>query len=1421
MRKKTKETTTSQRKEYEWLQEPLGTDRSTIRVLNFSGGGFDSVMQLGVTHALLVNGGKAPDVVVGLSTGAIGGAALAEVLQAGEPDHDQISADEYKEVLNHRVVRFRQFVDASHSAPERILSAIFPDAYQIDSFEPLASLQLPRLAPAEREEREAWTHRKTGLVRLYNDLLSIDLPFGALTRLLRRALGISAANALDSPLKRWLVKFIEFAKSWLVIGANLYRISPLVGILGSAFAGKEHDVASSSAGSIIFKFRPAEKFVRAWQKFFSFSFVLVNWVIISWALLLAPFLVVKLAAHPPEGFTATVLMYHLVLYAIPFLARFSGALKLVWILCTWSFVTVPILLVDFALGPMSFTDLPNTIVFLVFYLIPLVLPLTPAALAYEKTRLRPALLDLNKGLFAYIYYLAKWTFVFIPIVLLLLILIATGLWGLVELISVIPQLGDNEKLGTEVLLLVAIPLALAAVVGHPVAHFLRAFMSFRRAKKGGTTAKTWAMRNFLDSYQLGPALAHNYRLKQFLVELFDPDYYGKSEMTNVLDKSLLDYSVSQKEDWKSVQLRELKAYRKLYSASKNGTVLAVSAADVELGEITVLPMNAPIVDGLLAATSLTPIFEPVEVMDRLLVDGSTIGNAPMSTLVELFEIVGLADDTAVLVYPVEPLPISAEAGLGLYAPVKGQPFLNLVDIVMRALQLQRYRDANLERRLTRITNKVLPRGKSTATIERNGKERKFFRAYFAPIELDEPPHLNKRMFFSTRADRQVAIAETIADGCRASMEVMLARTLEHIRTDDPKGPWSDAQDNGFVRCASAVQVMKSNSNLARPELADVTLPGCGDCGPGLSEICKHCAIRRPQDNNKEAVGPQSLRLRDKPVADKEISDWPHEFERDETANIVPIADEEDEPTTTNDGDPVIACLFSGGVFRGVFQMGVLNAFGMLNVKPKLIAGASVGSITAAMVAKALSEPDDHKKSQQILELSTVYLGIDRFILTDRFADFIRNWTIRASETKFSLRQVDEIFRKYDANSAAVFQRTLREVLAGLERLFYVNPYQVNELVKAVRNRSKGNGGDILKQWLQDWLDRMNVGEEVLGAMPIRKLIDEFVIPAEWKDTPHLAPFGSIASDMIFLATSTNLTQGRLKLLFSIDKRETVTLIEGLLASSAFPGIFRPRRSWDLIPGTSEEDQYIDGGVMDNLPLQSSLEMLREMADGRTSERHGDLPIPDELRIPLRPAKAPHLMLAASLEVDPCTRRKVDVDMLKKYWPELSARARKLKYNDKLDTFANVARNLQDINAAVTDGYDPLKVKVVGIKPRWLCNTFAFHPMLGFRRSLQAASIAHGCATTLLAMGDLDESVEAWGLRPEVVPDVGDFEQAFDGLKEHRRRRIHEGQCWLNGQLCPYSKASVQTFETFESTKNSQRWLSQIHQACWQRETHER
>jgi hypothetical protein len=52
------------------------------RIFSFPGAGFDTVMQMGVVHAMLVTRRRAPEMVAGISVGAITATALGEVLRA-------------------------------------------------------------------------------------------------------------------------------------------------------------------------------------------------------------------------------------------------------------------------------------------------------------------------------------------------------------------------------------------------------------------------------------------------------------------------------------------------------------------------------------------------------------------------------------------------------------------------------------------------------------------------------------------------------------------------------------------------------------------------------------------------------------------------------------------------------------------------------------------------------------------------------------------------------------------------------------------------------------------------------------------------------------------------------------------------------------------------------------------------------------------------------------------------------------------------------------------------------------------------------------------------------------------------------------------------------------------------------------------
>src|ERR1700730_2798718 len=107
----------------EEAQRTLGGEGKILRVYTFSGGGFDTSMQLGVVHALHTAGYDKPDLVTGVSAGAIAAVALAEVLGAG-------TGKEPKAKHAAQVSKFREILEAYRDGPFRLLMAQLPDGYE-------------------------------------------------------------------------------------------------------------------------------------------------------------------------------------------------------------------------------------------------------------------------------------------------------------------------------------------------------------------------------------------------------------------------------------------------------------------------------------------------------------------------------------------------------------------------------------------------------------------------------------------------------------------------------------------------------------------------------------------------------------------------------------------------------------------------------------------------------------------------------------------------------------------------------------------------------------------------------------------------------------------------------------------------------------------------------------------------------------------------------------------------------------------------------------------------------------------------------------------------------------------------------------------------------------------------------------------
>ena len=716
----------------------------------------------------------------------------------------------------------------------------------------------------------------------------------------------------------------------------------------------------------------------------------------------------------------------------------------------------------------------------------------------------------------------------------------------------------------------------------------------------------------------------------------------------------------------------------------------------------------------------------------------------------------------------------------------------------------------MEQRLTRLYTKVLPPGRASVQVG----DKTYIRTAVYPVEPDHPITVNQRILTrSPGEDLTTLLHQTVADGCRAALEGMIPGAIQAAALGKPT-----------VKCQAAID------KRLDPESA---LPGSSlSLGPGLEEICRHCNLSEgagaPAHNTAPAVPisnpvAQSLRVRTEHLTWPE---WPLEgLQRDAiTGDTAPDIDERfsfapnwpRQPSSTT--RPLVSLLFGGGVFRGVFHMGVANALNELGVTPDLVAGSSVGSIIAAMIAQVLSLPTQAARHVQLARLSATFLCMDRLILTDRLADFVRRFTLRAAETNFSPRDLDLILRSYDYDQAAAHDERRRRVAAGVERLFYLSAFEQGTLAEAGGKGDTDRLRTALERGLQGFLDRSGIGRELLGAEPLALLIDNHVIGSlKSSSTPSANLFQAfLHAGVYFLATATNLTEGDLDILGSPYAPLNANLLYGLLASSAFPGVFRPRAAWEVFQSASTDDEYIDGGTIDNLPLDAVTRFM-----DRASRQHLIARRPD---IGGRPV--PHLLFTASLERDPSVLR--HGASMQNRCIELWQRATTFTHNRKIEAYSQVQKDLRAIYDAGQSGWEPVDVHVVAVKPRWMCSTFGFHPMLGFRRRKQAQSIAHGCASTLIALSAESQDRPHWAKAWGVSEAAARVTPSTSGPPLPVRDKKRPGECWFRtGPDCPFSKKVLERL-TQTAPQGGPTWIgpatieevNRIYELCGVAETHE-
>jgi predicted acylesterase/phospholipase RssA len=1389
----------------------IGRKNQPIRVLTFSSGGIDSAMQLGVTHALLVMRAEAPDVVLGVSAGAVNAVALAEVLQAGPPGQSAADGSASRlEPLEPRVARFRQILEDFQNCPHDLLDSMLPDAYQIDAQKPVKTLRLPVHAELERGWRDDSLASRAGLINFYNELLLLRVSVGTITRAIRRVLGVIAAR--ESVPKFWLAALtMEVFRLWMLVGSVLHRVAPLVWPIGrtaitwrpwTASIRQERGV---TAAHLIFRSRLWTRVRDLVVNGLSLLLLTAFWVYISGFLLGVFVWIVRMILRgfgdmganfrPAEGLMGKV----------------AGTFR------EWAAArsAIPSINTDLiaALGAVLLSALTVAVLYSLV-----------VKLKFGE-RFLPTVGRAMGTMASFVLLVVWWTLV----LLLLSVPVAYVLGGIPGWLgSALPWTGwrawDLE------------PLYVARGAGVVTALLLGTLLVRRRR----------FLLNLLARYGLADSLLHPHPLRQFFVRVFDPGYYGPVPMDAAVDSALSRSDAPYPEPD-----ADTKKYLDDYATGSPPIRVALSVADVSTGDLSVISGGVSTVDGLMAATASAPLFPPVRSNGRLYIDAANVANQTTEALMNYLRFRVHPKATAIHVYSVASLPLSREALDPTPTPAEkedraaqGAERTELVKVIGRAMQIQRLRDAHLDQKLVNVLSRVLPPG----DVQVKSGDDTFLRAWAYPVEPDENLHTAKRFFEApdARARRRV-VAETVADGCRAALQTMLAHQIRATARTAGDQVKVGRDGTRTIWCGRVI----GDHNQAKDPPETRTFPGSAPPlspeeprTPGLVEVCRNCALYR---GDGAALERRLVVLERKTTP----ADWyPRDRQTDEHTAATPAVRQAEEDPGTLTADPskreasrdwelarqtwgrswphprggvpgteraTVSFLFSGGVFRGVYQMGVLNALNLVGLRPDVIAGASVGSITAAMIARVFREPHDSERVARIARLAATYLALDRLILTDRFADFIRGFTVRAASTRFSLNQADRVFRAFDKPVPAEFDRELRAVAAGLERLFYISPFELKDLVEAVRRRKVSRSLGLLADYLQEWLGRMGVGNQVLGAEPLSLLIAEHVLdglPGYDLERPGTIPFDVFTEDGIyFLATATNLTRGRLEILGdpSCDRSsgQKPVLLDGLLASSAFPGVFRPRWSWEIMPAAETADQYIDGGVTDNLPLDAVAQFLNRAAMADV--------------VSARPAggSVPHLLLCASLEPRLPILDEAEQHALRFNWPALWRRAGQLGYNKKIDLYAKIQRSIRQAvgNNPSPRRWTPLDLEVVAVKPEWLCSTFAFHPMLNFRRRRQAQSIAHGCASTLmeLARPIADDRAgrwkSAWGIDQSRLPDVN----VASRTDPYVPLPVGPDECWFKpGVTCPFSRTGLARAGLHDATANE---VQSIYTLCGRPDTH--
>ena len=308
------------------------------------------------------------------------------------------------------------------------------------------------------------------------------------------------------------------------------------------------------------------------------------------------------------------------------------------------------------------------------------------------------------------------------------------------------------------------------------------------------------------------------------------------------------------------------------------------------------------------------------------------------------------------------------------------------------------------------------------------------------------------------------------------------------------------------------------------------------------------------------------------------------------------------------------------------MIGAMHATGL---KPDMIVGASVGTLLGAAFGSMFSS-SGQQAGVKLRRLTNLFLELDqRVALTKTLKAAVKDIGIRSrgASMKLSpntLRKMVRAGTRQDPGSAITGAPPA--LIDAISDLFLI-PYRAT-----ARIASEFVAGHVTRAthtfWTQirtETIDRLGIYDALIGSSLLERET-RLVLGDVAQDVQPFLEHSRIA----FFATAVNLVTEWITILGAQLTADRYDLIEALLASSAFPMAFAPRRASALYPGIGRRDVfYGDGGMFDNLPFVPAFEVLREVQMDRLQSTLGQGRWRQEL---VRRHRQPDLFLVGALNI---------------------------------------------------------------------------------------------------------------------------------------------------------------------------------------------